>query len=272
MRVSLPPASMPADAVSVPIGPSARNWSTVSRPRSHRTSAGERVVQRPPATTSSFGVIDAVIRSSSGRQKGTSASARAETLPSTCPRAAGASRATMGSRLARSSRTCAVTVRPSSRRPRPVAESPIAGNSSAVVRSRPVTPTSRRPGPRRTPLSETSRRPISAVADTTPRCVVARKRASPDPSSEAPAESPGNPPSATGPRPPSARPSPPQSQVPWSVSGIPRTRAVKGWTSTRSASSTTAARRASIGTPGRTTRGVSSVPVHREKPALLASR
>ena len=169
MRASLPPASMTADAVIVPGGPSARNWSTVSRPRSHRTTAGERVVQRPPATTSSSGVIDAVIRISPGRHRGTSASARAETLPSTCPRAAGATRATMGSRLARSSRACAVTVRPSSRRPWPVAESRIAGNSSAAVRSRPVTPTSRRPGPRRTPPSETSRRPIAAVADTVPR-------------------------------------------------------------------------------------------------------
>ena len=157
----------------------------------------------------------------------------------------------MGSRLARSSRACAVRVRPSSRRPWAVAESLIAGNSSAAVRSRPVTPTSRRPGPRRTPPSETSRRPIAAVADTVPRCVLARKRASPDPSSETPAGSPGSPPSATGPRSPSARPSPPQSQVPRSVSGTPRTRAVKGWTSTRSASSTTAARRPSIGAPGR---------------------
>ena len=272
MRASLPPASMTADAVTVPGGPSARNWSSESRPRSHRMTAGERVVQRPPATTSSLGVIDAVIRISPGRQRGTSASARAETLPSTRPRAAGAAWATMGSRSARSSRACAVRVRPSSRRPWAVAESLIAGNSSAAIRSRPVTPTSRRPGPRRTPPSETSRRPIAAVADTVPRCALARKRASPDPSSETAAGSPGNPPSATGPSSPSARPSPPQSQVPRSISGVPRTRAVKGWTSTRTASSTTAARRPSIGTPGRTTRGVSSVPVHREKPSLLASR
>ncbi len=72
MRASLRPASMTADAVIVPGGPSARNWSTVSRPRSHRTTAGERVVQRPPATTSSSGVIDAVIRISPGRHRGTS--------------------------------------------------------------------------------------------------------------------------------------------------------------------------------------------------------
>ena len=48
-RASLPPASMTADATTVPSGPSARNWSSESRPRSHRMTAGERVVQRPPA-------------------------------------------------------------------------------------------------------------------------------------------------------------------------------------------------------------------------------
>ena len=263
---------MTADAVIVPGGPSARNWSTVSRPRSHRMTAGERVVQRPPATTSSSGVIDAVIRISPGRHRGTSASARAETRPSTRPRAAGATRATMGSRLVRSSRACAVTVRPSSRRPWPVAESPIAGNSSAAVRSRSrhtdveaarperdaaerdVAEADRRGGGHRPPLCAGSEvgltGPLQGEAAGSARSFS----------------------STTGPRFPSADPLPPQSQVPRSASGLPWTRLVRRWISTRSASSTTAAWRSSIGASGKATRGASSVPVHREKLSLLARR